>query len=627
LKEKVICTEPPHELLVRRSCGMGLRPMSDSSRTIKRGRWDIIVAAAIIALGLGGWQRCPAQPPAGAQSTKIIDEVSRLELEPDPNIPLPAVYMEPPTIREQIVGGASEWKLFYFCKYHTSDELKKIVHEQFGSVIFDPKGKSTRVVDYGVSSNPATNQLIVRCPYKEDVEAVLELLEQVDVPPVQVKIDCLVSEIYADKTLDHETTIQIRDLFGEDVTLTPGGMPFGQDVQELLKEGGEILPAFPGASMREVSRARMGLQIGYMSTSHEFTALVDILESQGYLKILMRPSLEVVNGKTASVMKSEHVPLQKITKYVPARGEYYAQTETEYVDVVDSLEITPHVFADGTIGLETTILLGSKSTPEGVKQIPITTKKEINNKGNRIRRGESLIIGGIRKSEKRDVIRGVPILKDIPLLGILFSGRDFEERVVETVFILTPTISTGGIPREEMVEQVKRKHEPPASESLQDTITDPFGSRGREEQRQKELQEAERARSEAEVETAEARHAARQAEATAQHAKTQTVRVEEKAVTAEKAAQAEIDKAKAEAEQATAQAKGAQQEIERLKAEIKKAEEKAAAAEKRAREEIQKARAEAEEAKEQAEQSKPAQKPQTEKAGPDGKAEKTEEGK
>ena len=42
-------------------------------------------------------------------------------------------------------------------------------------------------------------------------------------------------------------------------------------------------------------------------------------------------------------------------------------------------------------------------------------------------------IGGLRKTERRDVIRGIPFLKDIPVLGVLFSRRDFEERVVEMV--------------------------------------------------------------------------------------------------------------------------------------------------------------------------------------------------
>jgi type II secretory pathway component GspD/PulD (secretin) len=101
-------------------------------------------------------------------------------------------------------------------------------------------------------------------------------------------------------------------------------------------------------------------------------------------------------------------------------------------------------------------------TPEGVKQLPIITKKEIENKENRIRPGESLVIGGIRKTEKRDVVRGVPLFQDIPLLGFLFSGRDFEERAVETIFVLTPTISTGGVPTQQVVAEIEKKHQAPA---------------------------------------------------------------------------------------------------------------------------------------------------------------------
>jgi hypothetical protein len=149
----------------------------------------------------------------------------------EPNIPIPEIYKTPPRIVEQIVGGAPEFKLFYFCKQHTSDELRQIVHEQFATELFDAKGKSTKVTDYTISSNPATNQLIARCPTRDDVEAVLELLESVDVPPIQVKIDCLISEVYADFTFDRETTIAIENLFGEDITMKPGGTAFGADVQ------------------------------------------------------------------------------------------------------------------------------------------------------------------------------------------------------------------------------------------------------------------------------------------------------------------------------------------------------------------------------------------------------------
>jgi len=48
--------------------------------------------------------------------------------------------------------------------------------------------------------------LIVRCLTEADVDAVYEIIKAADVPPIQVKIECMVSEIYADLTVDRETT-------------------------------------------------------------------------------------------------------------------------------------------------------------------------------------------------------------------------------------------------------------------------------------------------------------------------------------------------------------------------------------------------------------------------------------
>lgn len=433
--------------------------MSSSREKVGCRQWLIAVAALFIVLSIGGWGSVSAQTDKEREAEQTLRDL-KIDVTPEPNVPVPEMYKVPPKILKQKVGGADEWKLFYFCKYHTSDDLKTIIHEQFATTLFDEKGKSTQVSDYTVSSNPSTNQLIVRCPLKEDVEAVLQTLEQVDVPPIQVRIECLVSEVYADMTFDRETTLAIDNLFGEKVVMKPAGTAFGADVRQLVQDD-EYLPAFPGASLREVARSRMGLNIGYLSTAeagHAFALLIDLLESRGYLKILMNPTLEVVNGGTATVSSTQKVPLD-ITTMRSTKSDYL-ETRTEYENVVDSLKITAHVFGDGYIGLETDVLLGSKNTPEGVKQIPIITKKEIMNKENRIRQGDSLIIGGIRKNEEFAVVRGIPILKDLPLIGFLFSSEDTESRAVETIFILTPSISTDGRPKEEIMTQVQKIHEP-----------------------------------------------------------------------------------------------------------------------------------------------------------------------
>lgn len=580
--------------LERRFCKIGRDTMIGSSRKTRHSQYSIWVVAFAVVLWAGGYAHLWAQTSTEDEATETLNKLQfQLQDIAEPNVPMPEVYKSPPQIIEQTVAGKSEWKLFYFCRYQSSDELKKIIHEQFATKLFDKKGKETQIPDYNVSSNPATNQIIVRCPAREDAEAVLETLNQIDVTPIQVKVDCLISEIYADFTFDRETTNAIENLFGENISMKPGGTAFGDDVQQLIEDD-EYLAAFPGASLRELIRARMGLKIGYSSTAHEFTALVDLLESRGFLKILMNPTLEIVNGKTASVESSQHVPLQKVTTYIPTNGEYIPKNETEYVDVIDSLEVTPYVYADGTIGLKTNILLGAKNTPDGVKQVPILTKKQINSHENRIRPGESLIIGGIRKAEKFGVARGVPLLKDIPLIGFLFSGEDTEQRAVETVFILTPTISTNGRSREEIMAEIRRKHEAtPSAKGIADMIMDPFGIKNREQVQEQKTMEAEQVRLEAQAEKADAQIAVRQAnervrkaEEDLQKAKNEAEEIkaaaEKKTEEADKKTKA-AEQAMADADKAIADAQKTQQQAEQNKTEAdeKNSSEKSAAVEAR----------------------------------------------
>ncbi len=444
--------------------------MRNGSHKISKGQKIITsLAASIFAIiSLFGCEDWPDEKVALLQAQGILRDLSKIQTVPDPNVSVPDVYKAPPRKVKHTISGKEEWKLFYFCKYHTSDQLRQIIHEQFATKLFDEEGKSTTHPDYTVTSNPATNQLIVRCPSEKDIDAVFETLQQVDVPPIQVRIDCLISELYADLTMDRETSIMIEELFGENIYL--GG-------KEIIENGERILlPAFPGAALRDPAREKFGLKIGYSKgvEGDRFKALIDILVSRGYLKILMNPTLEVINGRSAKIQTQEHVPLQKIYLISRERADWY-ETKIEYVDVIDSLEITPHVFADGYIGLETKAQIAAKLTPEGIKQLPIVTKREITNEDNRIRHGESLIIGGIRKTEKRDVIRGVPGLKDIPGLGLLFSSRDFEERAKEIIFIITPTISTGGKPNEQMIEELRTKHKSPSTKALHKAVINTLG--------------------------------------------------------------------------------------------------------------------------------------------------------
>jgi len=555
--------------------------MNNQNRRSSHNSAILFVAFVILGtLGLMGCHDWPDERGTAIEAQNILRDISRIETIADPNVPVPAVYNSPPKKIKQMVGGAEEWKLVYFCKYHTADEIKELIHEQFATELFNKKGQSTTLRDYTVSANLGTNQLIVRCPTEQDVDSVLEIITETDIPPIQVKIECLVSELYADLTVDRETSLLIENLFGEQIKL--GGK---------VDETGAVLPAFPGASLRDPAREKFGLKVGVSTgvEGHKFEALVDILVSRGYLKILMNPTLEVVNGKTAKIQSQQHVPLQQVTIQAGGfGGETILRTQTEYYDIIDSLEITPHVFADGYIGLQTSAQIAAYLTPEGIKQLPIVTERTITNKDNRIRHGESLIIGGIRKSEKRDVIRGVPILKDIPILGMLFSGRDFEERATEVIFILTPTVSTGGRPNRDVIDMLKRQHSSPMTQGLHEAVMDPLGIKAREKEGERKIEEARSAQqqSEAEMNAArlEAMETGRQIQDLSEELDETRAQVEQvntkasEAASRAEAAEAQAEKAAAEARKAKSEAAGAKTQTEQTEKESEQPKEESPAA-------------------------------------------------
>ena len=107
-----------------------------------RSRWLIGVLGVAVVLWIGKWGDVFAQTDTEHEAEATLSGL-KMNLTEDPNVALPQAYTAPPKIFEQVVGGSSEWKLSYPCRHHTSDELKKIIHEQSATKLFDKKGKET----------------------------------------------------------------------------------------------------------------------------------------------------------------------------------------------------------------------------------------------------------------------------------------------------------------------------------------------------------------------------------------------------------------------------------------------------------------------------------------------------
>jgi hypothetical protein len=551
------------------------------NRQIFSLRGSVIVL--ILSLFLCGCGEIFNKKPTEIESRAILSELEKVRENPHVDNPMPQEYRSPCS-RLAVADGV---KVFYFAQNTPVESLSENV-KQMG---------------FKVSQNPSTNQIIAHCPDDEQADRLIAYLQQVDVPPIQVNIDCLILERFGDVTKDWETTLLIENLFGEGITLGEDKFPN---------------PAFPGASLREAKRSDFGLDLGFWidkgQTGHQMRAAIDVLVSRGYLKILMNPTLETINGKTAKVEIRDNAPIPKI---VTDREQTYILTDYKWV--ADSLEVTPSVYADGTVGLKTAIIIGSKSKPEGVVQTSIITERSINVTENRIEPGKSLVIGGMRKSENRSVVRGVPFLKDIPIIGVLFSSKDFEEKATEIVFILTPSISSGGTEYSQMASQIREKYrmvEP--ADGLLNTLTDPLGidsytrSISRETyrieterikaqreildaQRQAEIQRqrAEQARREAEILKAQAQHAMEEVERARgliENAQAATKEAQQQTQSEQKRIELirqEMEKLRKEAQQATQEAETATQQAQQAEKKAAELDAKATMAQKEASQALQ----------------------------------------
>ncbi len=512
--------------------------------------------------------------PTELESMNTLRELKSVKPVTGGDLVKPEMYLKPPEIVEGSVDGTPDAKLYYFCRYHSTGDVVNMLSNQFIEGLNDAAGNPIPGVPYNISQNPATEQVIVACPNREYAEQVLDFLQRVDMPPLQVRIDCLVSEVYADHTMDWQTRLDIENLFGGKIALS--GL-------------------MPGAALRDAARSTFGQHAGYVRQAdqpgHRFSAVVDMLVSRGYLKILMNPSLEVVNGKTAVIRTVDKPPLDIVSKVNPSTGEITFRRE--YANIVDSLEITPNVYPDGTVGVTTKVVIGSKSTPEGVAQTPIVTRREVYVEQNRVRSGQSLVIGGIRKTEQRSVVRGVPLLKDIPFVGFFFSAKDFEERGKEVLFIITPTISTGGVPNEDVVADLEAKHNAVYEPTLMDVVTDPLGGRAYTGLVEKEATQADVRRLRAEMAKSRAEQKARDLQERLRKARQEILAQAERSTRAEdrtEAAQSELEAARAAAAAAASEQAEIAAEVEQAKAAAAEAEKlrQQAEAEKAAAEKAQK---------------------------------------
>lgn len=174
---------------------------------------------------------------------------------------------------------------------------------------------------------------------------------------------------------------------------------------------------------------------GFSSGGDAVDVFVRAMERDGLLRTLAEPTLTAVSGEAANFLAGGEFP-------VPVAQEDNTVT-IEFKKFGVGLGFTPLVLSEGRISLKI-----STEVSEISKDNQIVLEK-ITIPGLSVRRAEttvelpsggSIAMAGLIKDSARADITGTPGLKDLPILGVLFRSRDFQQNQTELVVIVTPYI-------------------------------------------------------------------------------------------------------------------------------------------------------------------------------------------
>jgi len=152
-------------------------------------------------------------------------------------------------------------------------------------------------------------------------------------------------------------------------------------------------------------------------------------ESNGDVSIIASPSILTLDNKTAKIKQGTQVPIAKL--------DDSGNTVIEYRDVDLELEVTPHVTADNRISME--IKITNNNLGAIINNEQSFTTKEANTELI-VNNGDTVVIGGIRKSKRETGESGVPGLMDVPVLSWLFKTQKKSEDLEELLIFITPKI-------------------------------------------------------------------------------------------------------------------------------------------------------------------------------------------
>ncbi len=320
--------------------------------------------------------------------------------------------------KPKLVSNSGRMTYLYSPKYRSAEELKEMVG-QIGTYSIDPQMNNVGGGDV-VVSDPGLNLLFFKTsPFSYNTIA--DVLAKYDQPYPAVRAKITVYELYA----ENDTKL---------------GLDFqawkNNDGIDLFSAGGRFSRNYDNIAIELANGAKWNDATYFQFNPKWNTKYIDFLTSKGKAKILHSSEITLRNGepgivsKTTQVFvaKSTPIPDQTIDAGNTTAGEDIITnkrgnkitTEPASVDFGFAIHMLPYINTKATklnVIIDNSSLIGytSDGSPRIQQSARINSDFMISNEGSK------LVIGGIEKRSVMRVSGGVPFLKDLPVIGWIFS--------------------------------------------------------------------------------------------------------------------------------------------------------------------------------------------------------------
>ncbi|MFN4114899.1 MAG: type II secretion system secretin GspD [Inhella sp.] len=260
-----------------------------------------------------------------------------------------------------------------------------------------------------------SNTLVINTT-PENYSQLVGLLNQFDRPPKSALIEVTVAEVELTDTLK----------LGVDWLFEQAGLA-GSDLNiPLGSTGARIVDG--------------GLILRRLNSIGDLRVTLNALATSNQANILSSPRIVARNGETATIQVGSEVPIITSQSTGVVGGNNGLLTQVQYKPTGVQLKVKPSIYAGDRIDLEIAQEVGAASTTNtGVNISPTFSTRKVETRLT-LEHGSTVMLGGLISSDRSDGDAGVPLLKDIPLVGNLFKTRTDTTRRRELLVLITPYI-------------------------------------------------------------------------------------------------------------------------------------------------------------------------------------------